>query len=462
MIQMTLGEVARAVGASVDSQVVVTGVATDNRKVRGGDLFIAIKGERADGNAFAGAALEAGAAGVLTSDAEAAVASGADRARVVEVPDVVRALGDLASENLKLVRQRGRGDFRVVAVTGSVGKTTTKDLLAAMLAERGEIIAPPGSFNNELGMPLTVLRADENTATLVLEMGADHIGNIEYLTSIAMPDVAVVLIVARAHLGEFGGIENVAKAKSELVVGTAPNGVVVLNADDPRVLAMAQLAHTPVVTFSREGDADVVATDIEVGPDSRASFTLHAGGDEERVSLRLVGAHHVANALAATAASLQLEIPFEHIVEVLNTAGPVSAHRMDVFQAQGMTIIDDSYNANPDSMRAGIDALAHIGAGKRTLAVLGSMLELGEASEAEHRAIGEYVADRGIDVVVGVGDETAPLVEAARERGLEASRADAQSAGSVLSTIAAPGDVVLLKGSNGSRVWTIADKYKGN
>ncbi|MGV9184246.1 UDP-N-acetylmuramoyl-tripeptide--D-alanyl-D-alanine ligase [Arcanobacterium canis] len=461
MIQMTLAQVARAVGSYHESDVAVTGVSTDNRTVTAGDIFIAIQGERVDGNSFAGQALAAGAVAVVTSDPDAAVAGGADPSAVIKVTDVVSALGDLARENLRLLREYGRRDLKVVAVTGSVGKTTTKDLLAAMCAHRGPIIAPPGSFNNELGMPLTVLRADTETATLVCEMGADHIGNIKYLTSIAPPDVAIVLIVARAHLGEFGGIENVAKAKSELVTGTAPGGVVVLNADDPRVAAMAQLAHTPVVTFSKANNGDVVASDIEIGADSRATFTLSTSQEHARVSLRLVGAHHVANALAAASGALQLDIPFDQIVDVLNSTGPASAHRMDVFEAESMTIIDDSYNANPDSMRSGLDALAQIGEGKRTVAVLGSMLELGAESEIEHRHLGDYVAQCNVDVVVGVGEEMAPLVDQLQTRGRTATLTDASSAGSVLSTILRPGDVVLLKGSNGSHVWTIADAYKG-
>ena len=224
MIPVTLAQLAR----DCDGQVVGTptteilDLTTDTRAITPGAIFAAIKGARVDGASLAGEALKKGASAILTSDPVTAVACGAKPEDVVVVDDVQAAIGKLARENLRRVRESGNSDFKVVAVTGSVGKTTTKDLLAAILAKRGPIIAPPGSFNNELGLPLTVLRADDTTATLVLEMGADHIGNIDYLTSIARPDAAAVLIVARAHLGEFGGIDNVALAKSELVTGTAP------------------------------------------------------------------------------------------------------------------------------------------------------------------------------------------------------------------------------------------------
>ena len=278
MITMTLAEVAAVTGGHLAAEaedVVVDGdVVTDSRAAGPGSLFAAFAGEHVDGHDYVAAALGAGAAGALVSDTRAL--GGLDPARLVVVDDVAAALGALARHVLAALRaRRGPDDpLRVVAVTGSVGKTTTKDLLARLLEPLGERIAPPGSFNNEIGLPLTVLRARETTRTLVLEMGADHVGNIAYLTSVAPPDVAVVLVVGRAHLGEFGGIDNVARAKSELVTGLLPTGTAVLNADDARVAAMAAARAGPgACTFGRAGGADVRAEDVTLDDAGRAAFT---------------------------------------------------------------------------------------------------------------------------------------------------------------------------------------------
>lgn len=464
MIPVTLAQLAK----DCDGQVVGTptteilDLTTDTRAITRGAIFAAIKGARVDGASLAGEALSKGAAAILTSDPVTAVACGAKPEDVVVVDDVQTAIGKLARENLRRVRESGNPNFKVVAVTGSVGKTTTKDLLAAILAERGPIIAPPGSFNNELGLPLTVLRADGTTATLVLEMGADRIGNIDYLTSIARPDASAVLIVARAHLGEFGGIENVALAKSELVTGTAAGGPVILNADDARVAAMAELAQGPVTTFSRFGEADVRAHEIRVDDTGQASFTLVTPVGEAPVSLQLVGEHHVTNALAAASISLALGIELDHIAQVLSSTGPASPHRMDVRDLRGITMIDDAYNGNPDSMRAGIAALARLGNGRRKIAVLGAMLELGEESAAEHAALAPVLKQAGVSLLICVGSGLEELSAAATAQDIDVvDTATSDEALALLDTLLATGDVVLLKGSNGSGVWKIADALVG-
>lgn len=460
MIPISIEQAARDAGGhtlAAAASDMVSATVSDSRQIRGGELFVAIAGERVDGSALAGAAIEAGASAVLTAAPEVASASGAPADRIIVVDDVIHALGSLARESL--ARARSVNDrLKVVAVTGSVGKTTTKDLLASLLAVRGPIIAPPGSFNNEIGMPLTVLRAGADTATLVLEMGADHVGNIEYLTSIAPPDVGVVLIVARAHLGEFGGIDNVALAKSEMVSGT--RGTVVLNAADARVRAMAERAHGKVVFFGEDGQR-VYAEDATVDESGHAQFTLVASTGRARLTLGLVGEHHVSNALAAACVADVFGIGVEQIAAVLETTGPASPHRMDVHSHKGMTIIDDSYNANPDSMRAGLDALGRLGEGRRKVAVLGAMLELGDASQGEHEAIGRYAKRCGVDVVLTVGTEARPIAEVAREEGIEAHEAGADNALDVLATFVGEGDVILLKGSHGSGVWRVADALVG-
>ncbi len=478
MKTVTLAELASDIGATCPDhgEELATSIVTDTRKIKPGSVFIAIKGERVDGARLAHAALEAGAVAVVTNSPDLALASGAAEDRLLCVPDPVRALGEAARASLARLRVENP-DLRVIAITGSVGKTTTKDLLARIFLERGTVVAPSGSFNNEVGLPLTVLRADEETATLILEMGADHIGNISYLTSIAPPDLGVVLIVARAHLGEFGGIENVARAKAEIVETVRPGGLVILNADDERVAAMAGQAHAPVRYFSptgrpvaKAGQLEVWASDV-THKEGHAIFTLHgSGGQSRRVRLALVGEHHVANAVAAACVGLTSGISFSCVVDVLEKATAASPHRMDVYTQGDLTVIDDSYNANPDSMRAGIRGLASLGAGKRKIAVLGSMLELGEESASEHADLLLPLREAGVSLLITVGKEAAALARAARARGegithsgqetqemIIVEALDWEDALSALRAAITPGDVILLKGSHGSHVWRIAD-----
>ncbi|MDP9807011.1 UDP-N-acetylmuramoyl-tripeptide--D-alanyl-D-alanine ligase [Trueperella bonasi] len=462
MIPISLSQAAMDVKGTLDGagDEMVTGVVSDTRQIRGGELFVAIAGERVDGSSLAGAAFKAGAVGVLTANAKVALDSGAPVDRIISVDDPLLALGSLARESLRRARQ-ANPSLKVVAVTGSVGKTTTKDLLASMLAIRGPIIAPPGSLNNELGLPLTVLRAGADTATLVLEMGADRIGNIEYLTSIAPPDISVVLSVARAHLGEFGGIENIAKAKAELVIGTKQGGVVILNGNDERVRAMANLTEADVYFFGVQGLPGPHAEDVRLDDSGHPKFTLVTSRGRAEVTLGLVGEHHVANALAAAAVAASFGIGPEQIAQVLANSGPVSPHRMAVSERNGVLIIDDSYNANPDSMRAGLDALESLGRDRRKIAVIGAMLELGEASDAEHAAIGDYAHKSDVDIVIAVGEHLQALVEAAKSHGIDVHETDADTALAVLSPIFQPGDVVLFKGSNGSGVWRVVEALLG-
>lgn len=445
-----------------DEDIIITGVVSDTRQISDGDLFAAFDGERVNGASFAAQALQLGARAILTSDPDTALATGAPETSLLVVPDVARALGDLARANIERVRESGNADFRLVAITGSVGKTTTKDLLAQILSVRGPIIAPPGSFNNEIGLPLTALRADNSTATLVLEMGADNIGNIEYLTSIAPPDIAAVLIVARAHLGEFGGIEKVAQAKSEMLYGARQGAPIILNADDERVADMAKLARGPVIFFSAEKEADVYARNITEDASGHPSFDMCFGDDTYPVTLHLSGRHHVANALAAASIAYGLGLSGERIADQLNHAQALSPHRMDVRNIGGVCIIDDSYNANPDSMRAGIAALCHIGGRGRTIAVLGAMLELGDASASEHRALASVLEQAGVDILVCVGQGTQELYQAAMRKGIEChSVADSEEAYTLLCSMTVDNDTLLLKGSNGSGIWKIADLFFG-
>ncbi len=452
MIPVTAGWIADVTGGSLvgDPGIEVTSVAHDSRECRPGALYVAFPGERVDGHDFAGAAAEAGALLSL-------VTRSVDGPHVV-VDDATDALGALA--RAYLVRLRDASDLAVIGVTGSVGKTTTKDLLARMLPE---CVAPRGSFNNAIGLPLTVLRADARTRHLVLEMGANGAGHIAYLASIAPPDVAVVLLVGSAHLGEFGTIDDVARAKAELIEGCAPGATVVLNADDPRVAAMAALA--PSVTTFGVGEADVRAVGLTTER-GRARFTLRAEGVEAPVALRLVGEHHVTNALAAATVALSLGMRVDRVAELLSEAVPGSPHRMAVSERDdGVTVIDDAYNASPESMRAAFRSLREVAAGGRTIAVIGEMLEMGDDSLEAHHELGHLAVRLGIDLLLVVGDGARAAYDAAVREGSFGGEAEfvatIESARERLAAILAPGDTVLVKASHGAGLWRLADDLTG-
>ncbi|MDN6793919.1 MAG: UDP-N-acetylmuramoyl-tripeptide--D-alanyl-D-alanine ligase [Propionibacterium sp.] len=448
-------------GRLVGPDVTITAaVVTDSREVLPGSLYVARRGESADGHAFVGAAADKGAVCALVEH----VVEGAALTQVV-VEDSTRALGDLAHAHLADLR--AGGDLVVVAITGSVGKTTTKDLLAQALSPLAPTVAPRLSFNNEVGAPLTVLRADRDTRYLVLEMGASGPGHLTYLTGIASPDIAVELRVGSAHLGGFGSREAVARAKVELVDGELPGAVTVLNADDDLVSAMASHAKGPVLRFSEEPGrpAEVRASAVHADEGDHASFTLSTPTGVADVHLGLVGAHHVHNALAAATVCHALGMDAAQIARALDDATAQSPHRMAVSRVEvgghRVTVVDDAYNANPDSMNAGLRALASLSHGRRSVAVLGEMLELGETSAELHRQVGELAATLGIDVVIAVGQGAAPLLEPLEGRALTAFAPDAQEATAQVRALLQDGDVVLVKGSNGSGVWRTADALTG-
>lgn len=462
MIHLTIAQIAAAVDGTAPGPGGLTvsgGVVTDSRRVGPGDLFVAVPGARVDGHHYLDAAAEAGAVAALVSRE----VPQAPLAQIV-VADTTKALGDLAAAVLSRLRNNARPPV-VVGVTGSVGKTSTKDLLAALLETSGEVIAPVGSYNNEIGLPLTVLRATENTAALVLEMGADAPGNLTYLTAIAPPDIAVVLAVGRAHLGGFGGIEAVARAKAELVRHMRPDGVAVLNADDARVAAMSpDVAGRSTVFFGTGGDAQVRAEQIGTDDQGRARFTLHLDGQAHPVQLPLYGLHQVSNALAAAAVAHELGVDGEQIATALGSAFARSPHRMNVQRTDaGVTIIDDAYNANPDSMRAALRSLAQMaaGTGGRAVAVLGPMRELGPDSTAEHERVGAFAVQVGVDRLIAVEGEARPLATGALVAGM--GRREVQRASGVSEAVAMlrrylrSGDVMLVKASNGAQLWRVVE-----
>jgi UDP-N-acetylmuramoyl-tripeptide--D-alanyl-D-alanine ligase len=460
MIAMTLAEVAAVTGGDVhggDPATPITAPASvDSRLVEPGGLFVAVPGERVDGHDFAAAAVRAGAGGVLAR-------------RPVGVPtcvvaDPVTALGRLARHVVDQL-----ADCCVIAITGSQGKTTTKDLLAAALEQVGETVAPVGNLNNELGVPLTALRARHSTRYLVVEMGARGAGQIAYLCTLTPPDIAVVLNVGVAHIGEFGGRAQIAAAKGELVAALPSGGLAVLNADDPLVVAMADRCAGRRLTFGTAEGADVRVSDVRLDGDGRARFRLSAHGLGVPVRLQLVGEHQAHNAAAATAAALGCGVELAVAARLLERATARSRWRMDVQRrADGVTIVNDAYNANPTSMQAALRTLKALGSARssgRTVAVLGEMLELGPTALDEHLALGRLVAELGIDELVAVGSGAAPIRRGALMAGADPERTvwvpDVPGALAVLDDWLAPGDAVLVKASRDAGLERVAQGLLG-
>ncbi|MEU3255872.1 UDP-N-acetylmuramoyl-tripeptide--D-alanyl-D-alanine ligase [Streptomyces sp. NPDC006997] len=444
MIALSLAEIAAVVGGQThdipDPSVHVTGpVVRDSREVEPGSLFVAFAGERVDGHDFARQVVDAGAVAVLAT-------------RPVDVPaivvdDVQTALGALARE---VVRRLGA---TLVALTGSAGKTSTKDLIAQVLRSKAPTVFTPGSLNNEIGLPLTALSATEETRFLVLEMGARGIGHIRYLTGLTPPRIGLVLNVGSAHIGEFGGREQIAQAKGELVEALPEDGTAVLNADDPLVRAMASRTKAKVLLFGEADEADVRAENVRLTDSGQPSFSLHTPSGCSDVTMRLYGEHHVSNALAAAAVAHELGMSAEEIATALSEAGSLSRWRMEVTERpDGVTVVNDAYNANPESMRAALRALAAMGKGRRTWAVLGKMAELGDEALAEHDAVGRLAVRLNVSKLVAVGGREAAWLQLGAynegswgEESVHVS--DAQAAVDLLRSELRPGDVVLVKAS---------------
>jgi UDP-N-acetylmuramoyl-tripeptide--D-alanyl-D-alanine ligase len=457
VIPLTLAQIAGITGGELhgDPAAVVTGeVVIDSRRVGPGGLFAAVAGERADGHDFAPAAVAAGAVAVLAT-------------RPVPVPsvlvtDVPAALAALAKSVIAALPAAA-----IAGITGSSGKTTTKDLAAQLVERLGPTIAPAGSFNNEFGHPLTVLRADAATRYLVLELSARGPGHIAYLCRVAPPRYGVVLNVGHAHAGEFGGLDQVARAKGELVEALPADGAAILNADDPRVLAMAARTAARVVTFGVDDRnaqiraAEIRAAGVRLDDLGRPSFTLLTPEGQVGVTLRLHGAHNVPDAVAAAALARELGLGLADIADGLSAAVARSRWRMEVRRRDdGVTIINDAYNANPESVRAALQALGHLAQDGRGFAILGHMAELGDTSRASHEDIGEFAARAELAGLIAVGEEAAPILAGARRvrswTGEALAVPDGTAALDALANQLKPGDVVLVKASRAAHLEGVA------
>lgn len=503
----TLGWIAEALNQTCkNSDTIIAGrVVTDSREVAPGDLYVARVGENSDGHNYLENAWRAGAAAALVERQEPAEQVGIP---YVQVTEATRALGWLAHCHLAALRRKGHGKRPVcIGITGSAGKTTTKDLLASLLQLQGQVIAPEKSYNNEVGVPLTILRADETTDFLVLEMGASGPGHLALLTEIAPLDMAIELMVGHAHLGGFGSIEGLAQAKAELLWGLrnyegkrywplspaaeqarqvfqqdgyheegsaqkATPSLAILNWGDEKVRQMASGAQIryfgelkPEGTRQETEVKGVYASQVTVGSDGRPTFWMTRGSETLKVKLGLLGRHNVANALAAVTAATELGVSLAQAARVLENARPLSQHRLDVREIESeITVIDDSYNANLDSMRSGITTLKTLAQAKgrgRAVAVLGEMLELGVDSETHHRLVGKACIEAGIEVVVTVGQQATPIYQTVLDHAEAQHCENAEEALRVVRQVLAPGDTVLVKGSNGSGVWRIAEALTG-
>jgi UDP-N-acetylmuramoyl-tripeptide--D-alanyl-D-alanine ligase len=510
MIDLTVARIAEIVGGTLAdispaaaAELHVTGtVEFDSRAVGPGGLFLALPGARSDGHDHAASAVATGAVAVLAARAVGVPAilvspqprAGRAQHGVAGVLEhdvdgsgaaVLAALAKLAEA---VAAELVAGGLTIVGITGSSGKTSTKDLVAAVLDPLGEVVAPPGSFNNELGHPWTVLRATRRTDYLILEMSARHPGNIAALAAIAPPAVGVVLNVGTAHLGEFGSRDAIAKTKAELPQAVPQSGVVILNVDDPAVAAMAEVTAARVVRVSRTDSGppnapDVWASAVSLDELARPRFTMHqrdaSGTTQAEVRLGVYGDHQVTNALCAGAVALECGATVEQVAAALAATGPVSRHRMQVTtRADGVTVIDDAYNANPDSMRAGLQALAWIAHGgvdqgsriRRSWAVLGEMAELGQDAITEHDRIGRLAVRLDVSrlVVVGIGRSMSAMHHGAVLEGAWGSWgadsddgavnvADGDAALALLRAEVQPGDVVLVKASNSVGLGRLAD-----
>jgi len=464
VIALTAQEIAEAVGGSLVGSAAPNwppdpgSVVTDSRLARAGSIFIALPGTIADGHDFVGAAALGGAwLAIVERPVDAEILQ-------IVVGSSVTALAALAREVVRRVRDHGT--LQVIAVTGSNGKTTTKNMLRTILQGEGPTVAPRDSLNNDVGAPISMLAIDEHTRFLIVEMGADAPGDVARLVSIVTPDVAIVLNVGLAHVEKFGSQDAIEQAKSEMVTDLPATATAVLNFDDPRVRHMSARTRASVLWFGLDAAASIRATSIRSNADSTV-FTLHVGPTTSGVSLRLLGEHQVMNALAAVAASSVVGVPADRAVRAIEGMTRAERWRMEVLPGpDGVTIINDAYNASPDSMAAALKTLAEITrGGGRSVAVLGEMAELGELALEEHDRIGRLVVRLNIQQLFVVGYGARHIHSAAALEGSWDGESvlvsTSEEAYAVLREQLRPGDVVLVKSSNSAGLRFLGDRLAG-
>jgi UDP-N-acetylmuramoyl-tripeptide--D-alanyl-D-alanine ligase len=435
----------------------IKGVSIDSRTIRTGELFVAIRGDRFDGHDFVPDAIQKGAWGAVVERValETRYAAMSGLRNVIPVEDTLLSLQEMS------MMHRRKFSIPVIAVTGSNGKTTTKEMLAAVLSQRGPVLKTEGNLNNHIGVPLTLFKLTTEHRAAIIEMGMSGLGEIGVLTRLALPSIGIITNIGPAHLQFLGSTDVVAQAKGELLEGMSSDGTAVLNADDRYFDALRARFSGRTVSFGIERPADIRATNIEQQRDL-TDFHLHARGRSVVVRLRAVGLHNVANALAATAAALALDLPLETVKFGLEAFRPASL-RTEVREVQGRIVLVDCYNANPASMLAALQALSALAGGRRTVAVLGDMLELGDASDAAHREVGAAVARTGAGLLIAVGPLARRIAEGARDAGMMTDRVltaeSTDRAAALIRDRSRPGDVVLVKGSRAMKMETILEGF---
>lgn len=433
------------------SGITFSGVSTDSRNVSPGEIFFALRGENFDGHEYVDEAMKKGAAGAVIEGNSVAQDG---RKLLIRVPSTLRALGDLACE-----WRKSFPELKLAAITGSNGKTTTKEMAWSVVSRKYKTLRNTGNFNNLIGLPLTLFKLDGSYEAAVVELGMNDFGEIRRLAEIAHPDTGAITNIGRAHLEKLGGIEGVARAKGELVEGFTGENVFVVNADDPRTVEIARKTDCKKITYGiKSGGADISAKDIRQDGFSGIDFLMTTGSGQIPIRIKGIGMHNVMNALCASGIALSLGCGMDEILEGLGSFTP-GYMRLEVLESpSGFRVINDTYNANPDSMRSAIDELmSHKGAGG-AIAVLGDMLELGEKSESEHYGLGEYLSASGVDYVIACGNFGRAMLEGAGEgsNGFYASSID--EAAKIVNEIARPGDLVLVKGSRGMRMEEVTKK----
>ena len=457
MISLTVGEIASIIDAQIinldPTELITEYPEIDSRKVVPGSFFIALPGERTDGNLHVLEAIENGARFAITTVE-------------LDVPSFLVADAGAALTKLAAFARDRLTNCVFIGITGSHGKTTTKDLLGHILSIAGECVVPSGSFNNEIGVPLTILHAKESTRFCVIEMGARHNGDIGKLCELAKPHIGIVLVVGSAHLGEFGSREAIARAKGELIDSLPPHGVAILGTYDPLTPKMGEGSDRKRITFGERSDCNVRAADLDFR-EGLAHFDLVCESGRAPVTLRLLGAHQVANALAAAATALEIGIPIESVAAALSTAEATSKWRMELHDVDELLLINDSYNANPESMQAALRTLTLLTQerGGSSWAFLGKMHELGESEAAEHLRVGRLASDLGVDHLVSVGTdlylEGLQLDPEAGDDLLTYYFLTQEEALSMLRHVQ-PGDVVLVKASRAEHLDELAEKFLAN
>ncbi len=454
MQTLGLDEIVKATKGSLISgniNTVISGISTDSRKINKGDLFVPVSGEKFDGHDFVKSSLDSGAAASLISKP---VDSLKDKA-IIRVDDTLKALGDIA----RFYRDKFRIPF--VGITGSVGKTSTKDMISGVLARKYSVLKTSGNFNNHIGLPLTIFNLESFHEAAVLEMGMSGFGEIGYLTSIVKPDIAVITNIGLSHIEKLGSRQNILKAKMEILEGLKSEGLVILNGDDKLLYGLKDLLKFRTVYYGMEDGLQYQACGVKTMGENGTYFEITVKNKDYKVNIPVPGIHNIYNALAAIAVGVEMNVPLEDIIKGIAGFTPEKM-RLNIVSGNGIKIINDVYNASPQSMKAAIDVLKEVGGNRRTIAVLGDMLEMGEWSYRQHIDVGRYAVSEGINYIITVGKEGENIAKGALESGAREESIFAfgnnDEAGLFLEDFIKDGDVVLVKGSRGMKMEDIVDK----